>query len=815
MRYAEVAVNAPVGCDRTLTYSVPPPTSVVPGQLVWVPLGARPVQGIVFSLSQESHVENVRDLGEALEPSPLVSSVGLALAHWISDYYMSPLFGAAALFLPPGFRTRVITHIQAVAGLEQNGTENLNDAEKRVISYIHRHSPVDETRLKKVLGRRGERAVTGLLRKGLVVRRRFLPAARTSPTYDSFVHLAMQGWHLSESIERLERSAPRQVALLRSLASADQQLSATLARKEFGSSALNALMKKGLVALEWRRPESDPAPLSVGGNEGPLVLTTPQEQALAQINTALDRVEDHPPRSFLLYGVTGSGKTEIYIRALAHVVAQGKQGLLLVPEISLTPQMVHRLVSRFPGRVGVLHSKLSLREQFDQWWRIRQGEYDIVIGPRSALFAPLDRLGLIVLDEEHEWTYKQQDQSPRYHARDGALQLATLTGAIVVLGSATPDVESYYRAQRGQYRSLELPERIAVHSMKSTSGQDGSLATVQVVDMRKELKEGNRSIFSRALAQGLQDCVSGGQRAILFLNRRGSATVVQCRACGQTMRCRRCAVALTYHSAGSRLRCHQCNYSLPIPSKCPNCRSPYIKYLGLGTQRVVDEVQELLPAASVLRWDRDTAPSAREHQLLMESFATGEAQVLVGTQMVAKGLHVPEVTLVGVVLADIGLSLPDFRAGEHTFQLLCQVVGRSGRGPQPGKAIVQTYNPDSYVVQAAAQQDFSLLYRQELEFRREQRLPPFSRLVHLVHVHTNAVACQKEAERMARQLRHLAYTHGLTDPEVVGPAPAYPERVRGRYRWHLLLRGTNPAVLLTDMPLPQGWTIDVDPVSVL
>ena len=576
----------------------------------------------------------------------------------------------------------------------------------------------------------------------------------------------------------------------------------------------------------WRTPRAEPGgEKSAPGDAGPggpdapepaLIPTAHQAQVIDQIAAAL---EASRYAAFLLQGVTGSGKTEVYLQALARCVEQGRRGIVLVPEISLTPQTVQRFQARFPGRVAVLHSRLSEAEHRRMWWGVFHGRYDVVIGSRSALFAPVQPLGLIVVDEEHEWTYKQQDAEPGYHARAVALRLAQHTGAVAVLGSATPDVVTYHRALAGQsLRLFTLPSRIGNQAQPKEGAlgpEHRPLAQVEIVDMRQELREGNRSIFSRDLQQALEVTISRGDQAILFINRRGAAGVVQCRDCGHVLRCRSCDTPLTYHTAPERLLCHQCNRRSGMPARCPDCRSPRIRYLGLGTQRVVKELEALLPDVATLRWDRDVALADNAHETVLERFARGEAQVLVGTQMVAKGLHVPSVTLVGAVLADIGLHLPDFRAGERVFQLLCQVAGRAGRGVGQGIAIVQTYRPDYYAVVLAAQQDYPAFYRQEADFRRAQRLPPFSRLVRLLFTHTNDVRCQREAERLGRVLRHQRQIWGLAEVDVLGPAPAYPTRVRGRYRWHILLRGPDPRLLLDRAELPQGWLVDVDPVSVL
>jgi primosomal protein N' (replication factor Y) len=595
--------------------------------------------------------------------------------------------------------------------------------------------------------------------------------------------------------------------------------SASLAYKEFGHGVVEALVEKGLVALEWVRLETLPAAdfresaaQAHGAGEAtpPLTLIPEQADALARISEALD----HPQlesRSFLLHGVTGSGKTEVYLQAMQHVVNQGQQAIFLVPEIALTPQTLHRVNARFPGRVAVIHSQLTSRQKFDQWWNIRNGNYHVVVGPRSALFAPLPHLGLIIIDEEHEWTYKQEEFQPLYHTRTVALKLSQLTGAVVVLGSATPDVETYYHAQQGSHRLLELPHRVRQAAMTSVS----ELATVEICNMRQELQEGNRSIFSRQLTQALKGCVSQGQQAILFLNRRGSAPIVQCRDCGYVVTCRHCAVSLTYHAIDSRLLCHHCNRSTLLPRSCRQCGGGRIRQLGVGTQRVVDEVAALLPGVRVQRWDADATRAGLDPAKMMPRLDSGEIQVLVGTQMVAKGLHLPNVTLVGVVLADIGLHLPDFRAGERAFSLLCQVAGRAGRGDAGGRVIIQTYLPEHYAIVAAAGQDYMAMYQREIESRRQQGNPPFNQLVHLVYQHTSATLCQRQATTLARLLRQKTYARGLTNVDIIGPAPGIPQRSRGHYRWHLTVRGRELQAFLDSITLPQGWMVDVDPAHLL
>lgn len=544
------------------------------------------------------------------------------------------------------------------------------------------------------------------------------------------------------------------------------------------------------------------------------------------------------PPVYLLHGVTGSGKTELYLHALQETLAAGRQAIVLVPEIALTPQTIRRFAARFPNRIAVLHSGLSPGERYDSWRRIRAGQADVVIGPRSALFAPLPRLGCIIVDEEHEASYKQE-RTPRYHAREVALQRARLEGAAVILGSATPDLGTYYRALRGQFTLLRLPKRVMGHRAKVEEQRERyriqpdqirlrevgpgyedlrylNLPPVEIVDLRAELRAGNHSIFSRALQGALAETLEHHQQAILFLNRRGAATFVLCRDCGLVLKCPRCDVPLTYHAPrDALLLCHHCGHRKEVPEECPRCGSRRIRYFGVGTQRVEKALRELFPGVRTLRWDRDTTGGALSHDLLLEQFINHRADVLVGTQMIAKGLDLPLVTLVGVISADTALYLPDFRASERTFQLLTQVAGRAGRSILGGRVIIQTYNPDHYAIQAASRHDYEGFYRQEIAFRREQGYPPFTRLARLVYRHRDERRCMAEVQRLAELLRLEVRRQGLADISFIGPAPCFFHRLQGLYRWQIVIRAPDPAALLRPFELPPGWQVDIDPVGVL
>ena len=806
--YADVVVDVPTTvADDAFTYAVPAGMALRPGHLVRVPLGPRHAHGVVLRLTAQLRVDYVKPIHSLVHPEPVIDATRLELAQWVSRYYRAPLFEALAPMLPPGFRTPG----QATVRLRQNATPpaEMPASVQGLVTYLRRFPRgVRVPVLTRRLGPWVPNVVQSLVRSGIAETGWAEAKFRSQSKLLQRVCLEDSAAQTRRWADEHAAQSPRQAALARHLADAPEPYLASEARRAYGASTLVALVAKGLARLEAHAPTFGTAPETPG--ETPLLPTEAQTRALAAVTQALDDPAAQP-RVFLLHGVTGSGKTEVYLQALAHCLASGKRGIVLVPELSLTPQTVARFKARFPGQVGELHSGLAPAQQAVQWWQTHDGQHPVVVGSRSAVFAPQQDLGLIVLDEEHEWTYKQQDASPRYHAREVAMRLAELTGAVVLLGSATPDVASSYHARQDHYGLLTLPQRI------EASGAPVPLAQVDVVDMRQELRAGNRGIFSYALQDALADCVGSGHQAILFLNRRGSAGIVQCRSCGFVVRCWQCASPFTYHGGSGGgdavLICHHCNRRRRVPTTCPQCRSGSIRYLGLGTQRVVEEVEQLLPNARVLRWDRDTASTAKAHQDLLDRFASGDADVLVGTQMIAKGLHVPSVTLVGVVLADIGLHVPDYRAGERAFQVLCQVAGRAGRGADPGRVIVQSYVPDHYAIEAARRQDYDAFYQREMGFRKAQRYPPQGRLIRLVFGHTDQATSRKEALRLAATLKHLARQWGISRLDVIGPAPAYPPRLRGVWRWNLLLRGADPRMLLDKASLPPRWVVDVDPIT--
>jgi primosomal protein N' (replication factor Y) len=788
------------------------------GHAVWVPFGPRVVQGIVFQLTEFPSVEETKEIRGLIDPRPTLYPAQIELARWISEHYLTPLFDTAALMMPPGFERRLIAFVSALIGISETEASSLTPNQRKLLNLLKGKERVAITEVEKVLGKKEARAVIGqLARRSLVTKTHELERVKVRPKMLPYIRLAVEANEAQQEAERLVgmRKALKQANLLEYLVAESHPIPLAKAKQHIGCTraVVDALVGKGMVAIEQVQVYRDPlAHRSFSFLPAP-TLTSAQEAVWHQIQAAMVQLGIDggvTPPVFLLHGVTGSGKTEVYLRALGQAVSLGKRAIVLVPEIALTPQTIDRFASRFPGRVAVLHSKLSVGEQFDEWWRIKEGGFDVVIGSRGAIFAPQPDLGLIVIDEEHEWTYKQQEQSPRYHARDVAIKLAQLTGAVVILGSATPDVVSYYRGKNGEYQLLELPERID----KTGEKEDAYLPKVEIIDLREELKAGNRSIFSRSLAVDMDKALAAKEQVILFLNRRGTATFVQCRNCGYVLRCKRCDAALTYHSAEENLVCHQCNYHTEVPGVCPRCGSGRIKYLGIGTQKVAEETARAFPNASLLRWDRDVTRGKHSHEDILDRFLSHEADVLIGTQMIAKGLELPLVTLVGVINADVSLHLPDFRAAERTFQIISQVAGRAGRGILVGHVIVQSYNPDHYAIVAASKHDYSSFYEQELDLRRQYQNPPFSRLARLIYTNPNNAACHREAVRMHQRIKEERDSWGM-DVSLIGPAPAFVQRVRGRYRWQIIIRGTDPVRLLAEVPIPQGWIVDIDPVSLL
>jgi len=823
MIYAEVVVNATIGRGATtFHYAVPPHLSVSVGHLVVVPFGPRQLQGVVVALHQQSPVDETRDILSLCDPEPLLTPAQVELARWLSEYYLCPLIEALRLFIPPDVQRRPYVVLEPGPASEQ---ADLNLPEQALLHLLKRRKRLSLAQIKAELRVPApEKIIRNLSQRGVIQRSWELSPARRVPQTRPEVRLRPD-IDLNEALAELGR-APRQRASLLSISSwmeaagEDGKLDsggwAPLESVRFETGidlpTLRLLLQKGF--LEQRQaplPRRSLGPFASQLEPEP-ALTHEQEIAWQPVQEAI-RKGEHVV--FLLHGVTGSGKTEIYLRAVREALDRGRQAIVLVPEIALTPQTLHRFANRFPGRVAVLHSQLSLPQRREEWRRLREGEADVVVGPRSALFAPLPSPGIIIVDEEHEWSYKQ-DESPRFHARDVALRLGELLAVPVLLGSATPDLSSYNRALLGHYELLELNQRVEIETTPSSArARLRKLPPVQVVNMRQEFTAGHVGLFSRPLLKAIGEALENKEQVILFLNRRGAATLIMCLDCGYVFRCRRCDVSLVYHSEIDQLVCHQCNRRAEAPDVCPQCRQGRLRYLGAGTQRVEEEVRQMFPRARIARWDRDAVRGREAYEEIIGRFSRHEVDILIGTQMIAKGFDLPLVTLVGVISGDTILHLPDFRAAERTFQLLTQVAGRAGRGPRGGHVILQTFSPEHYCIRAASQHDYRAFYEREMAFRRQHGYAPFSELARLVGSHTSEATIRSEGEQIAASLRLRVQQQGLPGIEVLGPAPRYIRRVRGRYRWQVIVQGRGLHSLLAGLSLPLGWAIDVDPVTTL
>jgi primosomal protein N' (replication factor Y) len=808
-RVVEVAIDAAGGGgSRTYTYLVPTALADVrAGEAVLVEFGRRQALAVVLG-------DTAAPDGIALKPlaarvrtdGPLLPRLGLDFARWIAGHYLAPPATVIRAMLPPGLLERLDLVAERT---DRSSRDGLPPADADLLAQLEK-GPRAVRAMVAPDGRAGLiRRLHALAADGHVTLEWTLSVAGGGPRFERWIAATDEGREAARALAAGERLAgrqlgPRQTALLAELANAPAAgVASSDVSERHGHSASAGLVRRGLATVDVReRPRIPLAtrPVGLRGGRPPGSQLTP-EQAVAV--EACDRaIAAGDPQPLLLDGVTGGGKTAIYVEAIATSLERGRRALVLVPEIAMAMPLVDRLRADLAARVALVHSGLGDGERADEWRRIRSGDVDIVVGTRLAVLSPVDDLGLVIVDEEHEGAYKS-DRTPRLQARDAALRLAELAGAAVILGSATPSVDSIGRARSGRYRRVVLPTRPA-----------GSRPVVEVVDLRAELREGNRGLLSATLTAALAALDrDAGDQAILVINRRGTASVVLCRDCGHVQACPDCERPLVYHQAGATLRCHHCGRATPIASRCPACTSPRIRYLGGGTERVEREVREAFPGLRVGRLDRDVVERRGAAERVIDSFADGRLDILVGTSLVAKGIDVPNVTLVGVVSADVALNLPDERAAERTYQLLAQAAGRAGRGDRPGRAIIQSYQPDHPAIRAVADDDAEAFYDAELELRRRFGSPPFGRLVKLTVGIVDRAEAERTARSMADELRSRAADRGL-QVAVVGPAPAYVARRSDRWRWNVVLRGDDPVALL-DGGLDAPWSVDVDPESLL
>lgn len=762
---ASVIVDVPTKqTDRSFDYKIPPSLENViqPGIRVIVPFGPRKVLGFVTAVKEHSDVKGLRNIIAPMDLSPVLSPEMLKLADWLAENTLCYKISALHVMLPPALKARYEKKIRLAEDAEpDNMPAEVRKlfADKDTVVWKDGLSP-------SLLSLLHKEAAKGNVEVIYEVK------DRAKKKKVKYIFPALSQEELAEERERLSTRAYKQRDVVNFFIENREPLpyNELLAKTGGSSAAVGELIKKGILKEKYVEVYRDPYDNRNFSRTKALPLTEEQKRAIAPV---LSAIEGHRHEIFLLYGVTGSGKTEIYLQAIERVIEKGKEAIVLVPEISLTPQMVKRFKERFGDLVAVLHSGLSTGEKYDEWRKIQRKEVKVVVGARSAVFAPFENLGIIIIDEEHETSYKQED-TPRYHARDVAVERGKHHRCPVVLGSATPSLESFARAKKGVYTLLELPTRV----------NNRPLPAVEIIDMREELRAGNRSVFSRALLEAMKERLEKGEQIVLFLNRRGYSSFVMCRDCGYVVGCPHCDISLTYHRFDAKMKCHYCGFESPVPASCPECGSKHIRYFGTGTQKIEEELGKILPEARVIRMDVDTTSRKGSHERILGDFQAGKADILLGTQMIAKGLDFPNITLVGVLSADTMLHLPDFRSAEKTFQLLTQVSGRAGRHSLKGEVIIQTYTPEHYSIQLAAQHDYESFFHKEMLIRRRHAYPPYYFITLITVSHENLMKAIDAADRITKFVKSRVSAQAI----VLGPSASAIPRINDRYRYQCLIK---------------------------
>ncbi|AGK53027.1 primosomal protein N' [Bacillus sp. 1NLA3E] len=764
MNIASVIVDVPAKqTDKSFDYLIPEQWMgmIEPGMRVIVPFGSRNIQGFVRELKDSSSFEKLREIIEPMDLTPVLNGEMLNIGDWLTEEVLCTKIAAYQAMIPAALKAQYEKNIMLTPGTRvEDLAFDLQPflVNSQVLAWKDALKAGVISTVKKELAK-GTVEVLYEVKERMKKKRLMhvfpgLPKEQLLREKDGLTRARKQQEVLAYFIDH-----PEPIEL--------RQLQTNLG---VNAGTIKGLVEKGILIQQEKEVYRDPYAEREFPKTEPLPLTDQQVQAITPV---LSSIKNDRHDVFLLYGVTGSGKTEIYLQSIQQVIEKGKEAIVLVPEIALTPQMVHRFKGRFGDLVAVLHSGLSIGEKYDEWRKIQRKEVKVVVGARSAIYAPFENLGIIIIDEEHETSYKQEE-NPRYHARDVAIHRGILYQCPVILGSATPSLETFARAQKGVYQQLTLSKRM----------NDQGLPTVNIVDMREELREGNRSMFSRDLFEKLQDRIQKKQQTVLFLNKRGHSSFVMCRDCGYVILCPHCDISLTYHQVQNNMKCHYCGFESGVPNICPECQSDHIRYFGTGTQKVEEELGKLLPEAKVIRMDVDTTSRKGSHEKLLTEFHQGKADILLGTQMIAKGLDFPNITLVGVLSADTMLHLPDFRSSEKTFQLLTQVSGRAGRHQLPGEVVIQTYTPEHYSIELAGDQDFDRFYAKEMMMRKIHRYPPFYYLALVTVSHEELMKVVSITEKITRYLRSKL----KNDAVILGPVASPIPRIKDRYRYQCLVK---------------------------
>lgn len=793
--YANILiVEKPGNYERVFTYSIPAGMKVESGDMVLVPVRRQYCQGLVLSLQEkrpdfvhDKEYPEIKEIKQVFDELTGVTPLAIELAQWIADYYVCSLSKVMELFLPPPVRLKeVLVYLINSAAFGKAEEMLLPELERRILVLLREKATdgdgLSALEIRRGMGRPVERELSNLADGHfLTVKKVYLPEVTEK---EETVFAVREEKSPAPETEQLLQRAPRRRAIFQALQEKPSSVTELKAKGLYHRSALNALIEKKLIVAFDQEVERKPYTIKPV-QERPVSLNQAQKEACKALCAGLAAGGG----KWLLHGVTGSGKTEVYLHVMTEALARGRQVLYLVPEIALTSQVVAILMATFGEDVAILHSALSAGERYDQWRKIREGRARVVIGPRSAVFAPFNQLGLIIIDEEHEHTYKQNEPDPRYDARTVAEKLADLTGAVLVRGSATPALRTYYATYSGEYRLLQLAERVASRP----------LPEIEIVDMCKERQQGTSGIFSSKMLAALEHTLAAGEQAILFLNRRGFHTYVMCRECGKPLVCPRCNITLNYHRTKGELVCHYCNYVRSLPRNCASCGSTFVRYYGTGTERVAEEFARYFPDVPFVRMDTDTTQKKDSHTKMLEAVQKGQAKVLIGTQMIAKGLDFPQVTLVGILNPDLLLNMPDYQAAERAYQLMTQVAGRAGRGEEPGKVLIQTYQPDNYLFSAVIRQNYEEFYRQEMANRQLLQYPPYTYLARILVSGYNEQQVRQRIQLWAEIIK-AALSQRDTFPakgnvEILGPGPAPLGLLKKRFRYHIIIKSTELPVV--------------------
>ena len=762
MSVAKVIVDVPAQqTNKPFDYKIPTRLQHVlkQGMRVIVPFGPRKVQGFVIDIVSESEFPKLRDIIEPMDIQPILNKELLQLSDWLTEKTLCYKISAFQVMLPPALKAKYEKKIRI------KDRQMIHALSPSLQHYFAKQDTIHwEDVLKSgELSHFQKQVEDGILEVLYIVKERVKKKQ---------IKIIAPSIDMLEKKAELSKRNTKQIMVIDYFISNPKPIERQkiLSLLGISSSVIKSLVDKGILYESMQEVYRDPYQDRIFEHTEPLQLTKEQSVAIKPI---LQTIEEKRHDVFLLYGITGSGKTEIYMQSIQKVLEEGREGIVLVPEISLTPQMVNRFKGRFGDEVAVLHSGLSIGEKYDEWRKIQRKEVRVAVGARSAIFAPFGNLGIIIIDEEHETSYKQED-NPRYHARDVAIERARTHNCSVILGSATPSLETFARAKKGVYQLLTLSKRM----------NDQSLPTVDIVDMREELREGNRTMFSRLLYDKLQDRLMKKEQTVLFLNKRGHSSFVMCRDCGYVIQCPNCDISLTYHRYQQQMKCHYCGYEAVVPTICPECTSEHIRYFGTGTQKVEEELGKIFPEARVIRMDVDTTSRKGSHEKLLTAFQEGKADILLGTQMIAKGLDFPNITLVGVLSADTMLHLPDFRSSEKTFQLLTQVSGRAGRHELAGEVVIQTYSPEHYSIELASQQDFDQFYQKEMMIRKIHQYPPFYYLALITVGHEELMKVVDVTEKISVTLSSRL----SKGAHILGPVACPIPRINNKYRYQCIVK---------------------------